>query len=880
MSNLAPQDVIDSAGIPDVPGAYVLGCHDTRITLYSQQVRALELAHALGKAGYISNSSHIAVIGGGAGGMTMAAALALQGARSVQLFERSNDLMPLQRQSTRRRLDPHIYNWPAAGAETEEAELPILDWTSGSAKDVRKALLAQYAEIETAVGKRLMTKTGHQVTSIISDGATFTITSQRDVETGSGREPVRQTVDLVVLAIGFGLEPDKPVTGIPAQTYWLDSGVPDGNVEGRPRLSVMVSGNGDGGLIDLIAAASRDFEHDTLIRMITRRPGIDRLYGPLAAVDRLAKDAASRGLGFDFIAAYDEKVGDLADGLGLTEEIAQGLQRGIQVYLQTRKPELLSTTTATLNRLAVYLVRRACLNGARETFTHVVAQEVKQFELPAPAVGTEPPPLDPEASTWALDCDGKRYDVDRLVVRRGPDLNRVRAPFSDMLASYPEWHEAWVKRFPEAAIAPVLSEEARRYFNACASTHDLQLSRHHGAVAPAGAMRRIKLALHDGAARWSGDVALDEAADVWSSRATSITILPVPQQLPALAHAVSRLALHAPACTMQVDIARWRQFLGELTTASRHAEEIDMPALAPVAASSELAAKTLPVQTMADRLNRAMDRQCLRIIDEHVSGLLERGSDPSYFAGLTPAPDVAEAMLACWNAWKLGFEGQPDLLARYLRLLVCATDSAQMACEAQTLVGPRKKKLLIRATTAALAVAAGWAGTTPHPDEPGNLARSAEAQNAKGAQNRTGHVCAAERVDGQELSMMAAGLLWRTDFVLLPMVSSPVAVAFRAEEPFTMVDDEEGDFTGRGATPSLMLTVDPGFKAAVKASLADVAQWLQRAEAAHRAAFSGRIETSPVENAGDAGGAGGREDVLGISDVGDKGDTGAREVIT
>lgn len=840
MAKLTPQDIIDSAAIPDVPGAFVLGCYDNRITVYSQQVRALELAHALQKSHYVSSGLDVAVIGGGAAGMTIAAALALQGAQSVHLFERSRELMPLQRHSLQRRLDPHIYNWPAQGAENEEAELPILDWKSGAASDVRTTLVQQYVSIEKAVGGRLVKRCDSRVMSITSDGNAFEIAFERDTPDG-GRETRRHTVDLVVLAIGFGLESLRSVEGIVDQTYWLDSGVPAGFVEGKARPSVAISGNGDGGLIDLIAAASRDFDHNTMIRLITRRANISRLHAPLLAVEGLARTAEARGEGFNFIAAYDREVGEIADALGLTDEIGAQMHPGIQIYLQTREKEVLSTRTATLNRLAVYLVKRVCDRSPRDTFNHVISNEVVLIPLPHRPAGEAPPPVDPEAPALNLDCDGHYVGVDRLVVRRGTQRDVVRQPFAEMLRSYPDAHGAWVARFRDAAIAPVLSGEAHGHFIERARAHGLQLSRHLGAEAAGGVARRIKLASDAGGARWSGDVLLDDVATVWDPGlpATAITVQSPPPQLESLAYAISRLALHAPGCTMHVNVARWDRFLKGLTIDSRIAEELELPMLRAVAGTSERVPVSLGLDAMAERLNRAMDRACLQFIDTHILGLLEREADPSYFADLRPAGDVAEQMLSDWTSWKAGFDADPELLSRYLRLLICARDSTDTACEAQTLVGPRKKKLLIRATAAALAVTAGWTGTAPHAREPGNLARPLTGDLAR---DHTGHVCAAERIDGQKLAVEAASFLWRTDFVLLPMISTPVAVALEAEKRFDLMDRGDPDFTGSGIPPSLMLSVDPGFQQAVNTGLEAVSSWLARAQATHSATFTGEIE--------------------------------------
>ena len=152
---LTPYDIIEGARVPGSPGLYVVGCYDSRITFYSQQVRALELAYALREQQHLASNARIAVIGGGAGGVTLAAALALTANVNVVLFERADVLLPLQRGSTRRRIDPHIYDWPRDDADHEFAELPLLDWRAGPASDVRDAVVSEFNEVVDKVTPRI-----------------------------------------------------------------------------------------------------------------------------------------------------------------------------------------------------------------------------------------------------------------------------------------------------------------------------------------------------------------------------------------------------------------------------------------------------------------------------------------------------------------------------------------------------------------------------------------------------------------------------------------------------------------------------------------------------------------------------------------------------
>ena len=355
--------------------------------------------------------------------------------------------------------------------------------------------------------------------------------------------------------------------------------------------------------------------------------------------------------------------------------------------------------------------------------------------------------------------------------------------------------------------------------------------------------------MRDGEARWTGDVALADVATAWGGAGPPIALAlaAIPSEFGSLAYAVARLALHAPGCTMLGDVVRWGPFLDGITVDSAHAEDLERPTLLPPDGSSDLRPERFPPDNMARTLGEALDRRCLSLIDEHLAGLLDRGADPGHVADLAPAPAVADAVRAIWTNWKTAFDRDPVLLSRFLRLLVCAQDGTAAAIEARVLVGPRKRKLLIRATMAALAVAAGWEGTSPHLDEPGNLTNEAALAGAAGA--RTGHVCAAERISGRPTSTEAASFLWGTDFVFLPMLTSPAAVAIRAEERLDAIEGAGPTLATTGGHSSLMLTLDPRFKAAVGAGMAHITRLLSEAETAHRARLTGEIEMGGSDDA-------------------------------
>ncbi len=192
-------------------GVYVLGCLDRRVTLYSQQVRALNLAAALFDQTVVKPGDEVLVVGAGAAGLTCAAGLTRLGAKVVVL-EKQRTLLPIFASKPQRWLHPNVYEWPFHEALRDKADLPVMTWTQGLVADVVDQLREGWREFDDSV-------------SVIS--------GVRDVEIGEDfvtwNPNGNSNAKVVVLAVGFGLEP-KNYQG--DKSYWevdeLDSVANDG----------------------------------------------------------------------------------------------------------------------------------------------------------------------------------------------------------------------------------------------------------------------------------------------------------------------------------------------------------------------------------------------------------------------------------------------------------------------------------------------------------------------------------------------------------------------------------------------------------------------------------------------------------------------------
>src|SRR5262249_37312040 len=136
LSSMAGRSPMNSASAAEVLKQYqvdglplwVIGTYEKGVTVYAQQVRALNLAWALVETDHLpcivkgspapSKRTTVAVVGGGFAGLTFAAALLKKNvAADIYVFEQRDTLLPLQQGSDARWLHPRIYDWPSVGSD-------------------------------------------------------------------------------------------------------------------------------------------------------------------------------------------------------------------------------------------------------------------------------------------------------------------------------------------------------------------------------------------------------------------------------------------------------------------------------------------------------------------------------------------------------------------------------------------------------------------------------------------------------------------------------------------------------------------------------------------------------------------------------------------
>lgn len=268
-----PVVTAQSHKLSDEPPLYAIGSFDTRVTVLSQQTRALNLAWSLVETGVVpirgdARRSKIAVVGAGFAGLTFAAGLLRKEANcDLFIFEQRDTLLPLQQGSDTRWLHPHIYDWPADGSEASAAMLPVLNWTAARSSDVVVQVLGEWAQVASDNSIRLFCNTRHLQLARCRDHSDRArvewVGEERNAADGTVRDAngsakgLAETFDAVVLAVGFGLEAGKA-------SYWRNETLGQPNLN-EPRRTYLLSGQGDGAMIDLLRIRVSQFRQDRIL---------------------------------------------------------------------------------------------------------------------------------------------------------------------------------------------------------------------------------------------------------------------------------------------------------------------------------------------------------------------------------------------------------------------------------------------------------------------------------------------------------------------------------------------------------------------------------------------------------------------------------------
>jgi hypothetical protein len=257
-----PQDptlILSKSEVEGYPCVFVLGHHATQVTVYSQQVRALNLIWALNHTRPLDGKK-VVVVGGGIAAVTAAAAAMLCGAQ-VTILEQGDELLHLQRGCHTRYLHPQIFEWPDGNARRASPGLPILNWSVGTASEVATRILADFHRIR----RRLEASSGQTPFTEQCGVRGVSLGENRASIRWGGRKPGQvESADAIILTLGFGIE--KTVPQLPRRSYWRVDSLTQTPLDSEDdQYLVLVSGTGDGGIIDVLRSALKEFDHSSFL---------------------------------------------------------------------------------------------------------------------------------------------------------------------------------------------------------------------------------------------------------------------------------------------------------------------------------------------------------------------------------------------------------------------------------------------------------------------------------------------------------------------------------------------------------------------------------------------------------------------------------------
>ena len=370
MQSIPPRELLEYYILEDTPPIYTIGSFGSGVTVWGQQIRSLNLAWYLIEASTLGASSkqpqNIAVVGAGFAGLTFVAALLKKKMPyNITLFEEHDTLLPLQQGSDSRWLHPHIYDWPDQGSEADVAMLPIMNWTAARASDVVVQVLNDWSSIvETNSSVKLFCNTRHlHLTKDETDQSLCriewvgeerdpvdgtTLGSSSIAEGGSGK------FDLAILAVGFGIEQNT-------YSYWRNETI------GQPllnqsRRTYLISGQGDGAMIDLIRVRLSQYRQDRILEEIFK--GKNSIRKKLEEAKRSTRQRREQSLFgvFDSIFEHDDTCKQESEDV--FRMVSKRLRRDTDAILRIQVPDvatLLRGDTSKIsfqNSLLTYLLYR------------------------------------------------------------------------------------------------------------------------------------------------------------------------------------------------------------------------------------------------------------------------------------------------------------------------------------------------------------------------------------------------------------------------------------------------------------------------------------------------------------------------------------------
>jgi len=237
------------------------------ISITAQRRRAINLSWALVRSGKVKDGCTIAIIGGGFTGTVLATSLSLLCKCVVVIIERRNTLLGEFDNAKHRFVGYGLNASGLINAENQYSKdkFPIFQWNDCKISELKSYWLSEYKKYcrHYPVIEMLSTEC-IGIKESDDGGVSLSLKSICDSGPpypGFSVNTNQVNVDISILATGFGAE--KNILNIKDYSYWK-SGSELQYTPARTKETVLISGGGDSGLIEVLHYALHDFNHEDI----------------------------------------------------------------------------------------------------------------------------------------------------------------------------------------------------------------------------------------------------------------------------------------------------------------------------------------------------------------------------------------------------------------------------------------------------------------------------------------------------------------------------------------------------------------------------------------------------------------------------------------